>query len=111
MGKVVYSMSVSLDGFAAAPDGSLDWVMMDDELHAYFNDQARAHGAFLYGRRLYELMTAYWPTANTRTSRPSRRTSRASGGRSRRSSSRPRSSVWSGTAASPGMGLPRKSQD
>lgn len=63
MGKVVYSMSVSLDGFAATEDGSIDWVIVDAELHEAFNDEARQAGAFLYGRRIYELMTAYWPTA------------------------------------------------
>ena len=56
-------MSVSLDGFVATPDGSLDWVMVDEELHTAFNEEARAMSAFLYGRRMYELMTAYWPTA------------------------------------------------
>jgi dihydrofolate reductase len=38
---------------------------VDDELHAFFNDEARAMSAFLYGRRMYELMTDYWPTAET----------------------------------------------
>jgi dihydrofolate reductase len=63
MGKVVYSMSVSLDGFVETPSRSLDWVQVDDELHTFFNDEAREASAFLYGRRLYELMTDYWPTA------------------------------------------------
>ncbi|HTS14192.1 MAG TPA: dihydrofolate reductase family protein [Candidatus Sulfotelmatobacter sp.] len=56
-------MSVSLDGFVATPDGSLDWVLVDEELHAAFNEEARGLSAFLYGRHMYELMTAYWPTA------------------------------------------------
>jgi len=64
MRKIIYSFSVSLDGFAAGPDGSLDWVTIDEEIHTFFNDQSRACGAFLYGRRIYELMTAYWPTAD-----------------------------------------------
>ncbi len=63
MGRVVYSMSVSLDGFAAGPDGGIDWVIVDEEIHEAFNAEARAVGIFLYGRRMYELMTAYWPTA------------------------------------------------
>ena len=65
MGRLVYSMSVSLDGFAAAADGSLEWVRVDEELHAVFNDEAREMGGFLYGRHMYELMAAYWPTGET----------------------------------------------
>jgi dihydrofolate reductase len=57
-------MSVSLDGFAATPSGSLDWVLVDEELHAAFNDEARDMSAFLYGRRMWELMAAYWPTGD-----------------------------------------------
>lgn len=63
MGKLIYSMNVSLDGFAATRDGDLEWATVDDELHSWFNDEARTLAASLYGRRMYELMAAYWPTA------------------------------------------------
>jgi dihydrofolate reductase len=63
MGRLIYSMSVSLDGFVNTPSRSLDWVLIDDELHSFFNDEARETSAFLYGRRMYELMVGYWPTA------------------------------------------------
>jgi dihydrofolate reductase len=63
MGRLIYSMSVSLDGFVETPSRSLDWVHVDEELHAFFNEEARAMSAFLYGRRLYEVMTESWPTA------------------------------------------------
>ena len=56
-------MSVSLDGFVETPSRSLDWVLIDDELHAFFNEEAREMSAFLYGRRMYQLMIDYWPTA------------------------------------------------
>jgi len=65
MGRLIYSMSVSLDGFVDTPDRSLDWVLIDEELHSFFNEEARGMSAFLYGRRLYELMVGYWPTAET----------------------------------------------
>lgn len=58
-------MSVSLDGFVETPSRSLDWVLVDEELHAFFNEEARAMSAFLYGRRLYEVMVGYWPTAES----------------------------------------------
>jgi dihydrofolate reductase len=65
MSKVVYSMSVSLDGFIDSRDRTLDWVIVDEELHRFFNEEAREVGTFVYGRRLYELMVAYWPTAES----------------------------------------------
>ncbi|MDQ2966374.1 MAG: dihydrofolate reductase family protein [Chloroflexota bacterium] len=34
-------------------------------MHTWFNDQARTTDASLYGRRLYEVMAAYWPTAES----------------------------------------------
>lgn len=62
MGKLIYSLNVSLDGFVETPDHSLDWATVDEELHTWFNDQARTLDASLYGRRMYELMAGYWPT-------------------------------------------------
>lgn len=62
MGKLIYLMNVSLDGFVSTPDGGLDWTIVDDELHSWFNDQTRAVDASLYGRGLYEVMADYWPT-------------------------------------------------
>jgi len=69
MGKVIYSMFVSLDGFIEGPNKELDWHIVDEELHTYVNDQERALGAFLYGRRMYEVMS-YWQTADTNPSSP-----------------------------------------
>lgn len=64
MGRLIYSLNVSLDGFVETPDRRLDWANVDDELHTWFNDRARTLDASLYGRRMYELMAAYWPTAD-----------------------------------------------
>lgn len=64
MPRLIYSMMVSLDGFVETPSRSLDWCLIDEELHLFANDQAREMGTFLYGRRLYEVMSAYWPTAD-----------------------------------------------
>ena len=63
MGKLIYLLNVSLDGFIETSDRSLDWTSVDEELHAWFNEQTRALDATLYGRRIYELMAGYWPTA------------------------------------------------
>src|SRR2546427_11403716 len=65
MHKVTFLMNVSLDGYIETPDHSLDWTIVDDELLAWFNERTRSFEAIVYGRRLYELMNAYWPTAES----------------------------------------------
>jgi dihydrofolate reductase len=63
MRKLIYFMMVSLDGFVETPDHSLEWADVDAEVHQFANDLERQVGATMYGRRMYELMQAYWPTA------------------------------------------------
>jgi len=57
-------MSVSLDGFIEATNGDLRWSFSDEEMHNHFNDRKTMIDTHLYGRRLYENMAAYWPTAD-----------------------------------------------
>jgi dihydrofolate reductase len=64
MRNLIYSTMVSLDGFIEDSRHSLDWVLIERELHQFVNDQQAGIGAFLYGRRMYENMSAYWPTAD-----------------------------------------------
>ncbi len=64
MGTLIYGMGVSIDGYVADATGGIDWSAPDDELHRYWNDTGREIALSLYGRRLYELMSAYWPTAD-----------------------------------------------
>jgi dihydrofolate reductase len=64
MRKIVLWMSVSIDGFFEGPDRDISWHLVDEELHSHFNDELRRMGAFLGGRVTYELMAAFWPTAD-----------------------------------------------
>src|SRR5688500_18708558 len=61
--SLIYSMISSLDGFVATPDGGLDWIHIDEELHTFFNRQDAGADLFLYGRGMYETMAPYWPSA------------------------------------------------
>ena len=63
MRKLIYSMTMSLDGFIAGPGGEIDWSAPSDELHRFHNERVREIGAQLCGRRLYETML-YWETAD-----------------------------------------------
>jgi dihydrofolate reductase len=70
MRKLVYSTSLSLDGYIDASTGDPSWVVPDEELHRHFNEIEREIDTFLYGRRMYELMAGYWPTADEDPSAP-----------------------------------------
>lgn len=62
MRKLIYSMTVSLDGYIADPDGAIDWTVPDGELFRFHTKQIQEIGVHLCGRRLYETMV-YWETA------------------------------------------------
>ncbi|MBD0322557.1 MAG: dihydrofolate reductase family protein [Aldersonia sp.] len=64
MGKLIYSMMTSLDGFVETPDRSLDWARIDKEIHEFANAEFASTGISLHGRRIYELMAQFWPTAD-----------------------------------------------
>jgi dihydrofolate reductase len=61
---VVYIASISVDGFLAAEDEDNAWVVPDRELHRHFNELEGSFDTHLYGRRMYELMSEFWPTAD-----------------------------------------------
>jgi dihydrofolate reductase len=62
MPTLIYSMSVSLDGYIAGPDGAIDWSAPDEELMRFHNEQTRELTGLLSGRGLYETMLV-WETA------------------------------------------------
>lgn len=64
MPKLIWMMSVSLDGYMEGPNRELDWHLVDEELHSHFNAELGAMGGFLDGRITYELMAQFWPNAD-----------------------------------------------
>ena len=64
MAKLIFSMIASLDGYIEDAEGRFDWSEPDAEVHAFVNDDSRTVGTYLFGRRLYEVMTA-WETLGT----------------------------------------------
>jgi dihydrofolate reductase len=56
MGKLIYLISTSLDGYAADENGNFGWAMPTEEVHAFVNDALRNVGTFLMGSNLYETM-------------------------------------------------------
>ena len=59
MGKLVFGMMQSLDGYVAGAAGGPQLPRPGDRLHRHFNDHVRALAGIVYGRRMYEVMR-YW---------------------------------------------------
>jgi len=69
MGKLIYSVITSLDGYVADEDGDFNWAVPDEEVHTFVNGLERPIGTYLYGRRMYELMV-YWESAPSQADQP-----------------------------------------
>jgi dihydrofolate reductase len=59
MGKLVFSMMQSLDGYVAGAPGGPQLPPPGERLHRHFNDHVRGLAGIIYGRRMYEVMR-YW---------------------------------------------------
>ncbi|MEW2356243.1 dihydrofolate reductase family protein [Spirillospora sp. NPDC029432] len=60
MGRLIYSMNTSIDGYIEDRRGSIDFSAPDEEVHRLANEHTRDTAAFLFGRRLYEMMEGPW---------------------------------------------------
>lgn len=61
MGKLIFQMMISADGFIEGENASLDWHLADDEFNRHAVDLFRNTSHILFGRRTYEMMYQYWP--------------------------------------------------
>ena len=58
---LIYSMSVSVDGFIADREGAIEWTAPDEELFRFHTALVSDLGGYLLGRRLYQAMLV-WET-------------------------------------------------
>lgn len=63
MRKLVLFVHVSLDGFVAGPNGEMDFLHVDEEIFDYVGDRVDHIDTPVYGRKTFEMMEGYWPTA------------------------------------------------
>ena len=61
MGKLIYSVTTSLDGYVADEKDNFEWAKPSEEVHAFVDDILKNVGTFLLGRRMYETL-AVWDT-------------------------------------------------
>ena len=63
MRRVIVSNLMTLDGFIGGRNDELDWFMANDEFFKDGDERNKTVDTLLYGRRTFEGMAAYWPTA------------------------------------------------
>ncbi len=63
MAKLVSSVLVTLDGFAAGPNGELDMFNVNQEFFDFAGVLTDQSDTALYGKGTYQIMNSYWPTA------------------------------------------------
>src|SRR5919106_834968 len=67
---LIYSMSVSVDGFIADREGGFGWGAPSEELFRFHIAQVRELGGCLLGRRLYETMLVWETDPSLRDNEP-----------------------------------------
>ncbi|MEZ4805194.1 MAG: dihydrofolate reductase family protein [Bacteroidia bacterium] len=63
MKKIISFMHISLDGFVAGPNGEMNWIAINEEITDYVGQRIGRSDTSLYGRKTFEMMENYWPTA------------------------------------------------
>jgi len=61
LARLIYSVIASLDGYIEDEHGKFDWAAPDQEVHGFINALERSASTYLYGRRMYEVMS-FWGT-------------------------------------------------
>jgi dihydrofolate reductase len=63
MRRIVMFNRVSADGYFAAADGNLDWVVQDGEVDREAASSIPGFDAMLFGRVTYGMFESFWPHA------------------------------------------------
>ena len=66
MRKLILLAHISLDGFVAGSKGELDDFDASDENLAFVTELTENADAALFGRKSYQMLEEYWPTAKDR---------------------------------------------
>lgn len=65
MRKLIMKMSITIDGFVAGLDGKADWIFRssDETSRAWSLERSYDASLIIMGRKSFESMAPYWPTA------------------------------------------------
>ena len=65
MRKLIMKMSITIDGFVADLNGKADWIFRssDETSRAWSLERSYDAGLIIMGRKSFEALASYWPTA------------------------------------------------
>lgn len=61
MAKLIALMHLSFDGFAAGPNGEMNWITHDGKIFEHVSKYISKAGAGVYGPKTFQMMEGYWP--------------------------------------------------
>ncbi len=61
MAKLIALMHLSFDGFAAGPNGEMDWISFDEKIFEHVSKYIFQVGTGIYGPKTFQMMESYWP--------------------------------------------------
>ncbi|WP_414944151.1 dihydrofolate reductase family protein [Amycolatopsis sp. cmx-11-32] len=70
MRKLVYFVHTSLDGHIEGPNGEFDWPAMGPELSDHSQELTDRADTLVYGRRVWDMMSSFWPQAESLSDHP-----------------------------------------
>jgi dihydrofolate reductase len=70
MRKVYWFNLITMDGYFAGTDGSIDWHQADAEFDVFAEEQLAETGTIVFGRVTAEMMAGFWPTEEARHADP-----------------------------------------
>lgn len=65
MRKLIMKMSISVDGFVGGPNAESEWIFKssDEASRAWSVERIWEAGLIVMGRKTFEMLASYWPTA------------------------------------------------
>jgi dihydrofolate reductase len=56
MGKIIYTVLASIDGYFEDVNGNFDWAQPTETIHKYINEFEKLTSLFICGRKMYDVM-------------------------------------------------------
>ena len=59
MGRLIYFMNISIDGYLNDKNGNFDWAEPKEDVHRHINNIEAMNDVLIYGRKMYDALAAW----------------------------------------------------